>query len=134
MAKGQATGNAGKGRPKGVPNKRSGAKVACETLGVNPFEYMALVVKGDLPCNVCRQRLKTRVAASGHAAGHLRNCQSCKGDGWEKLSPDFRGRMAEALGRYLEPQLAAIQHSGEVGMPDLAAILRRRFDKRATDT
>lgn len=113
----------GKGRPKGALNKRRGAREACESLGVNPFEYMALVVKGDVPCNVCRQHLKTTVRASRHGREHERNCQSCKGDGWEKLSPDFRGRMAEALGRYLEPQMQSIQHTGREGGPIQVQVL-----------
>lgn len=118
-----AQGNAGKGRKAGSKGKRATAREACDNLGVNPFEYMALVVKGDVPCNVCRQRLVTRVKASRHAGEHERNCQSCKGDGWEKLSPDFRGRMAEALGRYLEPQMQSIQHTGPEGGPIQVQVL-----------
>lgn len=118
-----AAGNRGKGRRPGSKGKRATAREACEALGVNPFLYMAMVVMGDVPCNVCRQRLKTRVKASRHAGEHERNCQSCKGDGWEKLSPDFRGRMAEALGRYLEPQMQAIQHTMPEGGPIQVQVL-----------
>lgn len=102
------------GRKKGTPNKHTTAAAACESLGVNPFEFMAMVVKGDVPCNVCRQRLKTRVRGE-HGKTYDRQCQSCKGDGWEKLSPDFRGKMAAELAGFLEPKKKAVEHSGVDG-------------------
>ncbi len=106
-----------KGRPKGSLNKRRGAREACEAIGVDVFQYMAMVVKGDVPCNVCRQRLKTKVLRKDVNTVHMRDCQSCKGDGWEKLSPETRLRAAEGMGRWLEPQLQAMQVSGPEGEP-----------------
>ncbi len=127
--RGSAPGERRGGRQKGTSFKMQ-ARAACESLGVDPFQYQALVVKGDVPCNVCRQRGVTRVKASIHVKEHNRNCQSCKGDGWEKLSPETRLKAAESLCKYLEPQLQAVALSGSIGTPDLAVILRERFSRR----
>lgn len=118
MAKGAPKGHKaypGAGRPKGSLGNRGKAQAACDALGVDPFAYMAMAVKGDIPCNVCRQRMKTRVKRKDTGLTHERECQSCKGDGWEKLSPDFRGRMAESLAAYLQPKLASTALTGADG-------------------
>ncbi len=113
MALGRKTG----GRQKGVGNKRLPLRELCEKWEADPFEFMAKAIAGKLECNVCRQRLVTRVRGSVHSREHFRDCQSCKGDGWEKLSPEFRGRMAEALASYLEPKMQSIAHTGADGGP-----------------
>ncbi len=111
MAYGRKTG----GRAKGVKNKLTGS--VAEMLAArncNPFETLADISEGSLMCSDCR---RTGVTPVRGAKPHLRECQSCKGDGWEKVSPAERERASATLCKYVKPQLQAMQVSGPEGEP-----------------
>ncbi len=140
------------GSRKGIPNKRTEEiQVKLARLKCDPFEGMAKIANNELPCGVCRGKLKTKYKLGDgmHAAEcrlnkpeangawacscegmGIRTCQSCWGDGFEACSPDLRAKMYAELAGYVAPKRKAIELSGEVGMPDLAAILRARFERR----
>ena len=61
-----------------------------------------------------------------------RTCQSCYGTLFEACSPELRGKMGAELAQYVEAKRKAIEVSGTLGTPDLAAVLRARFEKRNT--
>ncbi len=111
MAIGRKTG----GRVKGSLNKinRSVADMLAAR-GCNPFETLADISEGSLMCSDCRRAGVTPVRGK---KPHLRECQSCKGDGWEKISPAERERASSTLCKYVKPQLQAMQVSGPEGEP-----------------
>ena len=118
------------GRQKGTTNRIMGS--VAEMLvarNCNPFEVLADIALGSLQCNVCRLAGRTPVHLKGGKVTD-RQCQSCDGRGWEKLSPAERARASETLCKYLQPTLQAVQHSGSIATVDLAAIMRERYGKR----
>ena len=118
------------GRQKGTPNKRT-QEVAeiLARLGCDPFTGMATIALNQLPCGVCRGKGRTKYKVDGEV--HERTCESCYGTLFEACSPELRGKMNAELAQYIAPKRKAIEMSGELGTPDLAAILRERFARRA---
>lgn len=66
------------------------------------------MARGDLPCNVCRGKGKT--AFEGPQRKGIRACQSCGGDGFERINPRDRGWAASELLQYVVPKLKSIDH------------------------
>lgn len=149
-------GNAGKGRVKGVPNKKTqdiAEKLA--RLGCDSILGMATIAMNNLPCGVCRSTGITRYKlpepedcncdpqpkgqlcpdclGSGLKDWGERVCQSCWGTLFEACSPELRGKMYSDLAQYEHAKRKAIELSGSVGMPDLAAVLRERYEKRQSN-
>ena len=120
------------GRQKGTPNKRTQeVSDILARLGCNPFQGMATIALNKLPCGVCRGKGRTKYKmASGEVSE--RTCESCYGTLFEACSPELRGKMHAELAKYIAPQRKAVEHSGSIGAPDLAAILRERFAKAAS--
>lgn len=143
------------GRPLTLKGRREKADVSARlrALGCDPITGMAKIALGELKCNVCRGKLKTkyRLEPGQHTAdcarqinrdlkasrevkcfcGHVgeRVCESCYGSGYEIVSPELRGKMFAELAQYEHPKLKAIEVSGSLDTPDLAAVLRERFRK-----
>ncbi len=125
-------GNAGKGRVKGVPNKKTrDLQELCDKLGHDPKEAMIRIGMGKMDCQTCRGKGKTKYKISGTDRLADRTCESCYGTMMEKISPALIYQANAEILNYLLPKRKSIEHSGEVGMPDLAAILRKRFDKHS---
>ena len=119
------------GRQKGTPNKRTQeVSEILARLGCDPFTGMATIALNKLPCGVCRGKGKTKYKIEGQI--HERVCESCYGTLFEACSPELRGKMHAELAKYIAPQRKAVEHSGSIGAPDLAAILRERFAKAAS--
>ncbi len=115
MALGAKTG----GRVKGSTNKTKGS-IALKLAGwkCDPFHVLAQIALGDLPCNVCRGKGKTRYqAASDGDRTFERVCQSCYGSKWERISPAERAKASSDLAKYIQPTLASMQVSGPEGDP-----------------
>ncbi len=90
-------------------------------MGCNPFQVLADLAAGDLPCGVCRGEGKTRYQAKSDRL-HERKCESCYGSGKERISPSERARAASELAQYLEPKRKAIELTGPQGGPVLTKI------------
>jgi len=128
MAFGKKTG----GRQKGTPNKASlGIQERLQAMGVScdPFYVLAIVANGTVPCGVCFGKGKTKFQPSNGQSGE-RVCQSCWGSKREQVSVKDRTSAAGELASYYEAKRKAIELSGSVGAPDLAAVLRERYEKR----
>ncbi len=88
------------GRVAGVPNKTPfDAYTACHKYNCNPFQIMAQVALGDLPCNVCLGTGRTKYMTNGEI--HERTCESCYGSLKEHVSPETRNKAAAELAQYL---------------------------------
>lgn len=142
-------------KPITLKGRRERADVAArlEALRCDPIDGMARIALGELKCNVCRGKLKTRYKLEKGAhtiecakqlnaaskakqerkctcGGHgERTCESCYGSGFEIVSPELRGKMFAELAQYCAPKLRAVELSGSLDTPDLAAVLRRRYEK-----
>jgi hypothetical protein len=134
------------GRKKGQRNlsNRTDVQAIVKAANCSPYRIMAQLANGHAPCSVCKGKGRTKyqpsrqtqlidgvrayVMPSNPESMEERVCLSCYGSGKEIVSPELRGRMAESLGRYLAPQLKAIEHTGEGGGP-LEAIVNVRFIK-----
>ena len=129
----------GSGRKKGVPDKAKvefeSAKQVLERMGLNPIERLAKMADGDVPCGVCmgtgktRWQPKKRKALEGMELDEEpfdstkeRTCQSCYGSGFERISPADRSRAASELAKYVQPQLKAIEISGNADRPIVTEI------------
>lgn len=97
-----------------------------QRLKCDPIKGMALIALNQVPCGLCRGKLRTRykLPEGSHAAGcdpekctcegiAERTCLSCYGSGWEAISPDLRGKMFAELAKYKHPQLKQVEHTGE---------------------
>lgn len=104
------------GRKKGTPNKlTSGIRERLEAHGCDPFEVLAKIAKGDLPCGVCHGSGRTKYQPKrGKQAGE-RICESCWGSGKDRISPAERCKAASELAQYCEPKRKAVEHSGPGG-------------------
>lgn len=125
-------------RPKGIPktggrkpgstNKVVNVREACADVGVDPFKYMALAVADLLQCSVCRGTMKMKFRIPGSNRLGVRDCSSCPSrPGFEKLSPEFRGKMASDLAAYLAPKLSSTAVTGADGieLPTWQVIVKR---------
>lgn len=131
-------------------------------MGCDHVAGLAIIANNDLPCGVCRGTLRTKYklpegqhasnceyTESHYEAGvygktltpgspcscngiGTRTCESCYGDGFEACSPELRANVMMSLMKYTHCPRKAIEISGEIGTPDLAAILRERFKARST--
>ncbi len=140
-----------KGKPKGTPNKKTlevAEKLA--RMGCDSIVGMATIALNNLPCGVCRStgitryKLEAREACiceadpkdcglclgTGFIEWGERVCQSCWGTLYEACSPELRGKMYSDLAQYQHAKRKAIEHSGSIGMPDVAAVMRERYEKR----
>lgn len=123
-----------KGRAKtGGRKKGSGlilrARAACEAYGIDPFEFFAHAVAGQVICAVCGG---TRKAKYLDADGKIeeRKCASCHGDGKEHLNPRDRIAAAAHLANRLEPELKAMELSGSVDLVNVAQEIRAAREAR----
>jgi DnaJ-class molecular chaperone len=121
-----------KGRKK-TGGKKKGVKPVIQSVreflaerGSNPFETLDDIRRGELTCNVCRGKKKTRYQPGQGDKTFERTCQSCYGSGFERINPADRARAAGELAKYCQPQLKAIEVSGNQDRPVLAEI-RVRF-------
>lgn len=133
---------ANSGRQKGIPNKakveEESAKQILARLGIDPIERMALIADGNVPCGTCHGLGKTKYQSGTQIDGEdgeyvlaERRCQSCWGSGKEKISPDLRGKMLDALSKKIHPDLKAMEHSGTMGLVvSLADRLRLKREER----
>ncbi len=120
-----------RGRPKGSPNKRTAeVQEILAELNCDPVRGAALIALGDVPCRVCRGKGKTQFQPQQGNEPGVRTCQSCWGSKKELISPELSGKMYTELLKYIHAQRKAIEHSGNIGQPDLAAVLRERYAKR----
>ena len=129
-------GNAGKGRPKGSKNRNlSEVSEILARLNCNPFEGMAFIAEGDVPCGVCKGKGRTKFQPhQGSDDPGERICQSCWGSKKEKISPQLRGEMYKALAKYVKPELKAIEVTGADGGAiemSIAETLRSRYKQRS---
>lgn len=123
-----------KGRPKGVPNKRSGTLAdRLASWGCEPMKVLALISMNSCPCSVCRGDKQTIVflAEGTHAkecaiqaapeadctcAGQTKRlCQSCHGSGFEAVGVPERLKASSELMSYIEAKRKAVEHSGPEG-------------------
>ena len=104
-----------------IGGKKSGTKnwltrtvsEVCESMGLNPFEGMAIIALNKLPCGVCRGKGKTAYKLPNGDLG-MRTCESCYGTLFEACSPELRGKMNAELASYIHPKKKAV----EVSNPD----------------
>lgn len=95
---------------------RTTVRQRVEEWGCDPFKVMADAAMGELVCSVCRGAGKTkfqpgtgRLPSKGERKLSERVCQSCYGSGREILSPKDRIAASAYLGRYMEPELKAVE-------------------------
>jgi hypothetical protein len=111
MALGKKTG----GRKKGSVNKRT-EYLKSAAREFDPFEKMRRLADDDIVCRTCRGRGRTVYQARGKKTGE-RVCESCFGDGKDRVPLELQGKMAAELAQYQSPKLKAIEHSGPGGGP-----------------
>lgn len=118
--KGAKTG----GRAKGTPNKATGSvQELLQRLRCDPFEGMARIANGDVPCGVCHGTGRTKFQpARGLERLKERTCESCYGSGKERLSPELRAKMYAELAQYVAPKRKAVEMTGASGGPMQARI------------
>lgn len=117
-----------KGRLKGTPNKRTTELMTrLNSIGCDPLEITARIALGDVPCGTCHGIGKTKFQAKGgyktNGFAPERVCQSCWGDGKEKVITRDRLAAASELLQYLHPKRKAIEVTGEDGEPIRHAVL-----------
>lgn len=119
----------GSGRKKGTPNKRTLEVELIDRTGcTDPLEAMIQIAEGNLKCNVCRGKLKTKYKRDDGRLGE-RICESCYGSGYEIVSPELRGKMWAEVAQYHRPKRKAIEHRVEqVG--SIAETLRQKRQER----
>lgn len=107
------------GRKPGSLNKRNGTiRERLIALNCDIIEYLALTVKNEVPCGVCRGTGKTKFQPAGSTRfSGERTCQSCWGSKLERLKPSERREAASDLLQYTETKLKAIEHQGPGGGP-----------------
>lgn len=104
------------GRRAGVPNKASAtvrerlALMECDHIG-----YLIATIDNNVPCRVCRGKGKTMYQAGSD--GKVRTCQSCWGDGKERIEPKEARASACELLKYTHQQLKAVELTGADGGP-----------------
>ena len=65
----------------------------------------------------------------------MRTCESCYGDGLERLSPELVAKVSLDIREYGYPKLKSVEHTGEGGGPiRIAEVIRERRLKRHADT
>ena|SRR5258708_1704376 len=102
------------GRQKGTPNKRTqDFDARLHRLKCDPLSLMTLIVRGEVPCNVCRGKGKTPYRKKDRSLGE-RTCESCYGSTFEIISPVDRGKTAAELLKYQYPQRKAVEVSGSL--------------------
>lgn len=109
-------GRVNNGRPVGSPNKRSGMlRDRLKAMGCDPVEITARIAMNDVPCGVCRGKLKTkyRIPESDDLAERV--CMSCYGTGMESVNPELRFKASAELLSYIEAKRKAIEHTGADG-------------------
>lgn len=122
MPRGAKPGERRGGRSKGTPNKATATvQDTLSRLGVDPFEGMALIASGQIPCGACHGKGKTKVKASD-GTFFDRTCESCYGSLLEKVSPETRAKMYAELGQYVAPKRKAIELTGGAGGPVVTAV------------
>ena len=126
MPRGSKPGERRGGRQKGSVNKTT---KLLQGLGNDPAhatasERLRQIVEGRLPCQKCHGKGKTKYQA-GEGKVFERRCESCYGEGLEKLSPELIAKVALAFRREFVPELKAIEHRGPDGGPVQAAITVR---------
>ncbi len=155
MPAGSKPGERRGGKQKGSVNKKTQDVIdKLVRLKCDPIEGMATIAENRLPCGVCRNKGTTRFKlehpvncpdcfckgstkpncktclGTGIKNWSTRVCESCHGELFEACSPDLRARMFSDLAGYVYSKRKAIEISGTIGMPDIAALLRERFTKR----
>lgn len=117
MPAGSKPGEHRGGRKPGTPNKPTQllrerlAAIGCDYVG-----FLALTVKNEVPCGVCRGTGRTKFkSTSGKPA--VRECQSCWGDKLERLDPKLRVQAAATLMEYCEAKRKAVEVTGDEGGP-----------------
>lgn len=114
------------GRAKGTPNKATASvQQTLDRLGVDPFEGMAMIAKGEIPCGACHGVGQTKVKAAD-GTFYNRTCESCYGTNLEKVSPETRAKMYAELAQYVAPKRKAIELSGQVSKGVAESILESR--------
>lgn len=137
---GPPKGTRGGGRKKGTANKKTrDIQEKLDRLGCDPHKGMAIIAMNELPCGVCRGKLKTKckLPEGSHAKDcaitearlikgklkctcdgfTMRVCESCYETGFEACSPELRGKMFAELAAYISPKRKAIEHTGPEGGP-----------------
>jgi DnaJ-class molecular chaperone len=120
MPRGSKPGEHRGGRKKGVVNRTT---KLIQGLIMSPAhetatERLQQIVEGKLPCQKCHGKGKTKYQ-SGAGKIFERRCESCYGEGLEKLSPELIGKVAMFLRREVVPDLKAIEHSGSDTKPPI---------------
>lgn len=107
------------GRQKGTPNKKSteAARLA-ERLGVDHFEVLCLIAKGDWKSLGYERATVTRFGKDGMTLEE------------DQITIDHRLSAAKEGAKYLYPQLKAVEHSGEINtsLAERMARARERLD------
>lgn len=120
MPRGSKPGERRGGRQKGIVNKTT--KIIQGLIGGNAHQTaeqrLQQIVDGRLPCQKCHGKGKTKYQA-GPGKVFERRCESCYGEGLEKLSPELIGRVAMFLRREIVPELKAIEHRGSDTHPPI---------------
>ena len=111
------------GRKAGVIPQNQTVKEYLRSQGFNPFEVLRSVANGELPCGACHGAGKTKFQpARGQSKLADRTCESCYGSGKERVSPGERSKASSELAKYCEPQLKAIEVSGNADKPIVTEI------------
>jgi len=103
------------GRQKGTPNKiTTSIAEKLAAWACDPFKTLAAIADGDLTCNVCRGKGKTRYQAANDGDRTFeRVCQSCYGSTFEKVSPAERGKTAGDLAGYIASKRKPVDQDGD---------------------
>ncbi len=100
--------------PRGkVTQGQASVRERLERLGCDLIQYLALTVKNEVPCGVCRGTGKTKFQAGNDNIG-TRVCQSCWGSKLERLKPSERADAAGLLMKYCYSTMQSV----EVSNPD----------------
>lgn len=118
------------GKQKGTPNKASATvRERLALMGCDHIGYLIATIENKVPCRVCRGSGKTMYQAG--ADGKVRTCQSCWGEGMERIEPKEARASACELLKYTHTQLKAVEHTGADGGPVEVQIVERLVAARA---
>ena|ERR1019366_6716020 len=124
------------GRKVGSKNKINlDLEAMCERLKVNPFEVLARIAAGDIPCGTCHGVGKTKYQPKGPDGDlRVRTCQSCYGSKLENVTTGDRTRACMELCKYIKPQLKAMEvNVSQTTAKALVDILSEREARNATN-
>lgn len=99
-----------------MPNRNTrDVQELLDRMGCNPFEGMARIAAGDVPCGTCHGVGKTPFRIPDSDKLGQRTCESCYGTMKDKVTPQLRGQMYSELAQYIGSKRKAVELSNPDG-------------------